>query len=132
MKRGQKVKKLFFNEILSRIFFSELTNREICQTFLQHALHDPISGEIGKSIIFCVSQNHASKITQILNQLADKLYPGKYNSDFATQITSNIPGAQENSINFANNNLNGHTRFLDGYKSVKHVLCHSGYDDYRL
>jgi type I restriction enzyme R subunit len=120
---GIESEETFFQRDFERIFFSELTNREICQTFLQHALHDPISGEIGKSIIFCVSQNHASKITQMLNQLADKLYPGKYNSDFATQITSNIPGAQDYSINFANNNLNGHTRFLDGYKSSKTRVC---------
>ena len=39
---------------------------------------DPISEEIGKTIAFCVSQNHAAKITQILNEFADKLFPGKY------------------------------------------------------
>lgn len=120
---GTETEETFFQRDFERNFFSEQTNRELCQTFLQHALRDPLSNEIGKSIIFCVSQNHASKITQILNQMADKLYPGKYNSDFAAQITSNIPGAQEYSINFANNNLNGHTRFLDGYKSSKTRVC---------
>jgi len=49
---GTESEETFFQRDFERIFFSELTNREICQTFLQHALHDPISGEIGKSIIF--------------------------------------------------------------------------------
>ena len=38
---------------------------------------------IGKTLIFCVSQKHASKVTQILNVLADKLFPNQYLSDFA-------------------------------------------------
>ena len=38
-----------------------------------NALRDPVSGEIGKSIVFCVSQNHAMKITEILNKMADIL-----------------------------------------------------------
>jgi len=48
-------------------------------------------------------------VTQILNKFAHKLYQGKYNSDFAVQITSNVADAQQMTINFANNNLNGHT-----------------------
>lgn len=94
-----------------------------CQTFLENALKDPISGEIGKSIIFCVSQKHASKITQMLNKMASQLWPEKYNSDFAVQITSNIADSQQFTINFANNNLSGHTRFLDSYKSSKTRIC---------
>jgi type I restriction enzyme R subunit len=104
-------------------FFSEETNKVFCNAFLEKALHDPITGEIGKSIIFCVSQNHAMKITQILNVMADKLYPGKYNSDFALQVTSIIPDAQQFTINFANNNLNGETRWKEGYKSSKTRVC---------
>ena len=86
-------------------------------------MKDPISGEIGKTIIFCVSQRHASKVTQILNQFADQLWPEKYNSDFAIQVTSFIPDAQQFTINFTNNNLNGHTRVLEGYKSSKTRVC---------
>lgn len=86
-------------------------------------MKDPISGEIGKSIIFCVSQKHASKITQMLNKMASQLWPEKYNSDFAMQITSNIADSQQFTINFANNNLSGHTRFLDSYKSSKTRIC---------
>ena len=86
-------------------------------------MKDPISGEIGKTIIFCVSQNHAAKITQMLNQMAFQLWPEKYNSDFAVQVTSRIPDAQQFTINFANNNLNGHTLFLENYKSGKTCVC---------
>ena len=121
---GEEEEQVFFQTHFERKFFSELTNRVICKTFLENALRDPITkDEIGKSIIFCVSQNHASKITQILNKFADQLFPGKYNSDFALQITSNIPNAQQYTINFSNNNLNGHTRFLNGYKTSKTRVC---------
>jgi type I restriction enzyme R subunit len=58
-----------------------------------------------------------------LNQFAEQLYPDKYNSDFAIQVTSNIPNAQDFTINFANNNLNGHTKFLDNYYSSKTRIC---------
>lgn len=104
-------------------FFSENTNKTLCRAFMDNALCDPISGEIGKSIIFCVSQKHATKITQILNVLADKLFPGKYNSDFAMQVTSIIPEAQQMSINFANNNLSGRANFLPDYRTSKTRIC---------
>ncbi len=41
-------------------------------------MRDPISGEFGKTIAFAVSQNHALKITEILNELADQLWPVRY------------------------------------------------------
>jgi len=120
---GEEVEETYFQKDFERRFFSEKTNRIFCETFLRHALDDPISGEIGKSILFCVSQKHASHITQMLNLVAHELFPGKYNSDFAIQITSNIADAQQYAANFANNNLGGHTRFLDGYKSSKTRAC---------
>ncbi len=120
---GKEEEQVFFHTDFERKFFSDKTNQILCKTFLENALKDPITGEIGKGIVFCVSQKHASKITQTLNQFADQLYPGKYNSDFAVQITSNIPNAQEYTINFANNNLNGYTKFLDGYRSSKTRVC---------
>ena len=55
--------------------FSEATNQLFCKTFLENALRDPVSGEIGKSIIFAVSQNHAAKLAQILNEMADTHVP---------------------------------------------------------
>ncbi len=100
-------------------FFNEETNIVLCKTFLKYAARDPLSGEIGKSIIFAVSQKHAEKITQILNQLAMQEYPGKYNSDFAVQVTSNVRDAQQFTIQFSENNLCGQTRWLQDYESSR-------------
>lgn len=111
--------KVFTSKSFEKEFFSESTNEIFCKTFMENAERDPISNEIGKSIFFCVSIEHACKITQILNKLAEKLFPGKYNSDFAVQITSNIPDSQQMTINFANNNLNGHSIFLEDYDTSK-------------
>ncbi|OHB14777.1 MAG: restriction endonuclease subunit R [Candidatus Zambryskibacteria bacterium RIFOXYC1_FULL_39_10] len=118
-----KEEQTFYHTDFERKFFSDKTNLIFSETFLKNALMDPISGELGKSIVYCVSQNHASKITQILNQFADKYWPGKYNSDFAVQVTSNISDAQTFTINFSNNNLNGHTKWLEGYLSSKSRIC---------
>jgi type I restriction enzyme R subunit len=104
-------------------FFSDTTNQVFCKTFLENALRDPISHEVGKSIIFAVSQNHAAKLAQILNQMADKMFPGKYQSDFAVQVTSQVPEAQQFTINFTNNNLLGTTNFLPEYRSSKVRVC---------
>jgi len=120
---GIEERQTFFSRDFEKKLFSDRTNIMLCQTFLENVLKDPLTGEIGKSIVFCVSQNHASKITQVLNEFADRLYPGKYHSDFAVQVTSNISDAQQFTINFANNNLNGHTSFVEGYKSGKTRVC---------
>ncbi|WP_298506677.1 DEAD/DEAH box helicase family protein [uncultured Sphaerochaeta sp.] len=104
-------------------FFSEATNLVFCKTFLENALRDPISNEVGKSIIFAVSQNHAAKLTQIFNQMADRMFPSKYNSDFAVQVTSQIPDAQKFAINFTNNNLLGSGNFIPAYKTSKARVC---------
>ena len=104
-------------------FFSDSTNRVFCKAFLANALRDPVSGEVGKSIIFTVSQNHAAKLAQILNKLADRMFPGKYQSDFAVQVTSRIDDAQQFTINFANNNLLGSGNFLPTYKTSKARVC---------
>ena len=104
-------------------FFSEPTNRLFCETLLTHGLRDPISGEFGKTIVFAVSQNHAAKLTQMLNGLADKLFPGLYQSDFAVQVTSLIPDAQQFTINFTNNNLLGSANVLPAYKTSKARIC---------
>ncbi|MBS4015968.1 MAG: DEAD/DEAH box helicase family protein [Candidatus Latescibacteria bacterium] len=119
----EEEEKIFKHRDFERKFFSEKTNYEFCKTFLENANRDPITGEIGKTIIFCVSRKHATKITDILNKMAHQAFPDKYNSDFAIQITSDIPGAQEMTINFANNNLSGWTKFINGYKSSKTRVC---------
>ena len=104
-------------------FFSDATNQLFCKTFLEYALRDPISGEIGKSIVFAVSQNHAAKLAQILNVMADRMFPGKYQSDFAVQVTSQVPGAQQHTINFTNNHLLGSANILPVYKTSKARVC---------
>lgn len=113
----------YFARDFEKKFFSDETNRMFCKTFLENAKRDPLTGEIGKTILFAVSRNHAAKITQILNEFAELIFPEKYNSDFAMQITSDIPNAQQYTINFQNNNLSGKTTFLEGYKSSKTRVC---------
>ncbi len=80
----------YFARDFEKKFFSEETNKMFVKTFMDNALRDPITGEIGKGIIFCVSRKHAAKITQLLNVYADMMFPGKYCSDFAMQITSDV------------------------------------------
>ena len=104
-------------------FFADATNQVFCKTFLENALRDPISGEIGKSIVFAVSQNHAARLAQTLNEMADVMFPGKYQSDFAVQVTSQVPAAQQFTINFANNNLMGVGNLLSSYRTSKARVC---------
>ena len=93
----------FVSRDFEKKFFSEKTNSVFCQTFLENALRDPITNEVGKTIIFAVSQNHARKLTEMLNEFAEQLFPNKYNSDFAVQVTSQVGDAQQMTINFTNN-----------------------------
>ncbi|MCB1232337.1 MAG: DEAD/DEAH box helicase family protein [Verrucomicrobiae bacterium] len=120
---GEEQEQTYKQREFEKRFFSPATNQLFCKIFLQHALRDPISKEIGKSIIFAVSQNHASTLTQILNEMADVMYPGKYQSDFAVQVTSRIPNAQQMTVNFTNNNLLGSANFLSAYKTSKARVC---------
>lgn len=117
------IKQTYFQKDFERKFFSSATNRVFCETLLKNALRDPISGEMGKTIVFAVSQNHAATLSQLLNELSDKLYPGKYRSDFAVQVTSSVTDAQQFTINFTNNNLMGSTNFIDAYKTSKARIC---------
>lgn len=123
MSEGEEETETFVSRDFEHKFFSEKTNRVFCQTFLENALRDPITKEIGKTIIFAVSQNHARKLTEILNEFAEQLFPNKYNSDFALQVTSQVDDAQQMTINFANNNLNDKTTWLEGYNSSKTRVC---------
>lgn len=120
---GEDQHEAFRQREFERRFFAEATNQLLCKTFLENALRDPVSGEIGKSIIFAVSQNHAARLAQILNQMADRMFPGRYQSDFAVQVTSQVPDAQQFTANFANNNLLGSANFVPGYKTSKARVC---------
>jgi type I restriction enzyme, R subunit len=120
---GEDQTEAFKKREFEKRFFAEATNQLLCKTFLENALRDPVSGEIGKSIIFAVSQTHSTKLVKILNDIADLMFPGKYQSDFAVQVTSQITDAQQFSINFANNNLLGSANFLPAYKTSKARVC---------
>jgi type I restriction enzyme R subunit len=78
---------------LERKVFTPQRNRVMCEAFLKEAQRDP-SGQIGKSIIFAVSQAHATHLTQILNEIQ----PG-----IAVTITSRIPEAASISKDFRDN-----------------------------
>ena len=120
---GEDQQRAYKQREFEKRFFSDATNQLFCKTFLENTLRDPVSGEVGKSIVFAVSQNHAAKLAQILNQMADHLFPGKYQSDFAVQVTSQVPDAQQFTINFANNNLLGSGNFIPTYKTSKARVC---------
>lgn len=120
---GEDQQQAFKQREFEKRFFSDITNQLLCKTFLENAMRDPVSGEIGKSIAFAVSQDHAAKLTQILNKMADRMFPGRYQSDFAVQVTSQIPDAQQFTINFANNNLLGSGNFIPSYKTSKARVC---------
>lgn len=120
---GEEVDETFIQKDFEKKFFSENTNRVFCSSFLKNALLDPVSGEIGKTIVFCVSQNHAAKITQLLNEYAHQMFPGKYNSDFSIQVTSRITDSQQFTINFTNNKLSGSGNFNPFYKTSKTRAC---------
>ena len=120
---GEEQEQTYKQREFEKQFFSDATNEVFCQTFLQHALRDPISNEIGKSVVFAVSQNHAARLTQTLNKMADRMYPGKYQSDFAVQVTSQIAEAQQFTIRFANNNLMGSSKILPEYYTSKARVC---------
>ena len=120
---GEEQEETFRQREFEKRFFSDATNQLFCKTFLENALRDPVSGEIGKSIVFAVSQNHAARLTQTLNEMADVMFPGKYGSDFAVQVTSQVSDAQQFTINFANNNLMGSGNVLSAYRTSKARVC---------
>ena len=120
---GDDQEEVYQQRQFEKRFFSTATNQLFCKIFLENALRDPISGEIGKSIAFAVSQNHAAKLAQVLNEMADRMFPGKYSSDFAVQVTSQVDGAQQHTLNFSNNNLLGSANFIPTYKTSKARVC---------
>ncbi len=71
---GEDQQEAFRQQAFEKRFVAEATNELFCKTFLENALRDPVSGEIGKSVIFAVSQNHAAKLAQIMNQMADRMF----------------------------------------------------------
>ena len=120
---GEEQEEAYKKREFEKRFYSDATNQIFCKTFLENALRDPVSGEIGKSIVFAVSQNHAATLTQIFNAMAHVMFPDKYQSDFAVQVTSQIADAQRFTVNFSNNNLLGSGNFLPAYLTSKARIC---------
>lgn len=113
---GQETELVFEGRDFERTFFSDETNRSFVDCFLDHAKRDPLSGEPGKTIWFAVSRKHATKLVTLLNEEATRRWPEAYGagSAFAVQVTSDQPGAQQMTLDFANNNLNGKSRWRAG------------------
>ena len=122
---GMEVSESFKQKDYERKVFNEETNIAMCKALVDNGLYDPIAKELGiplfgKSIVFAVSQKHAARLTNILNQLALEKWPKLYGqSDFAMQVSSDVTGAQQMTINFANNRLGGQVREPEGYDSSK-------------
>ncbi len=110
---GQETEVTFGKRDYERKFFSDETNLSFVRCFLENAKCDPITGEVGKTIMFAVSRKHATKLATLLNDEATRRWPKEYaaGSTFAVQVTSDIPGAQQMTIDFANNNLNGKSKW---------------------
>lgn len=126
---GEEVTEVYKAKDFERKFFNEETNVAMCKAFLENGLFDPLAKELGvqlfgKSLVFCVSQSHAARITNILNKLAFEIWPSQYGeSDFAIQVTSLVQGAQQMTINFANNLLSGKVKSPEGYDTCKTRVC---------
>ncbi len=110
---GQETEVTFGKRDYERRFFSDETNLSFVRCFLDNAKCDPITGEVGKTIMFAVSRKHATKLVTLLNEEATRRWPNEYaaGSTFAVQVTSGITGAQQMTLDFANNNLNGKSKW---------------------
>jgi type I restriction enzyme R subunit len=108
---GETVDQIFNEKHYERKFFNEETNIAMCKAFIENGLFDPVAKQVGvplfgKGIVFCVSQKHAARVTNILNKLAFQKWPDLYKeSDFAMQVTSQVSDAQQMTINFSNNKV---------------------------
>ncbi|MFH1046733.1 MAG: DEAD/DEAH box helicase family protein [Patescibacteria group bacterium] len=122
---GETIDEVFDERHYERKFFNEETNIAMCKAFLDNGLLDPVAKQrdvelFGKSIVFCVSQKHAARVTNILNKLAMDRWPNRYSqSDFATQVTSLVQDAQKMTVNFSNNKLGGTVQQPAGYDSCQ-------------
>ncbi len=122
---GVEVEQSFTQKDFERKVFNDETNVAMCRALLENGIYDPIAKELGiplfgKTILFAVSQKHAARLTNILNQIALQKWPDLYGqSDFAMQISSEVSGAHQMTINFANNRLGGQVKNPEGYDSSK-------------
>jgi type I restriction enzyme, R subunit len=126
---GQEQELVFGKRAYERKFFSDETNLSFVRCYLDNAKCDPLTGEVGKAIVFAVSRKHATKLVALLNEEATRRWPAEYaaGSSFAVQVTSDIPGAQQMTIDFANNNLSGKSKWraneFRDYDSSRTRVC---------
>jgi type I restriction enzyme, R subunit len=122
---GVEVEETFRIRDFERNVFSESLNELMCDELIKTAKRDPLTDDFGKTIVYCISQNHASKITRYLNHIADQMWPNKFSSRtgaFARQVTSSVQENQDLSKKFRNNQL-GTTRVV-----VTVRMMTTGYD----
>jgi type I restriction enzyme, R subunit len=74
-------------------------NHAMMEEFLHYAEKMP-DGQLGKTIVFAVSQRHALELEKILNKIKPE-----YNGRFAQTITSNIQKAHELAKDFAKDTI---------------------------
>ena len=126
---GEEAELEFTKRDYERTFFSNETNQSFVGCFLDNAMRDPVTCEVGKTIFFAVSRRHATKLVTQLNEEAARRWPDVYGagSSFSVQVTSDIPGAQQMTVAFANNNLNGKSRWrqdeFSGYDTSRTRVC---------
>jgi type I restriction enzyme R subunit len=126
---GEETELVFSKKDYEKKFFSDDTNLSFVRCFLENAKRDPLTGEIGKTIFFAVRRPHATKLAQLLNEEATRRWPKEYGagSTFATQVTSDIPGAQQMTLDFANNNLGGKSKWRENefrdYNTSRTRVC---------
>jgi type I restriction enzyme R subunit len=85
---------LKIRDLERKVYFPK-RNEAMMREFLDFADHAP-NGEVGKTLVFAVSQNHAVALAKILNSLTPE-----YNGRFAEVITSRVKGAHEIAKEFA-------------------------------
>ncbi len=126
---GDETELVFGKKDYERKFFSDETNLSFVRCFLENAKRDPLTDEVGKTIFFAVSRRHATKLAAVLNEEATRLWPNEYasGSTFAMQVTSDIPGAQQMTLDFANNNLSGKSKWRENefrdYNTSRTRVC---------
>lgn len=122
---GTEIEERFNEKHYEKKIFNEETNIAMCQALVENGVYDPVAKELGiplfgKTIVFAVSQKHAARLTNILNEIAFQKWPEVYGeSDFAMQVSSDVSGAQQMTINFSNNRLSGMVKRPEGYESSK-------------
>ncbi|MDB5204921.1 MAG: box helicase [Candidatus Taylorbacteria bacterium] len=91
LEEGESIK---IRDLEKKVHFP-VRNRRMMEEFLEHALRTP-DGEIGKTLVFAVSQDHALALEKILNELKPE-----YGGRFAMTITSRVQGAHDIAKDFA-------------------------------